>query len=185
MGINLIRRLGIAILFCGIAFKGFSENKTNKEANNFTIVDFKLEMDENSNGLVVYTLDSNAHIDSTISGVFPFEINQIIQNLQFSNGRAVYPNAIKSKQFLFLQKDNPNASKFYYVIHGEIFHKIIQIPLWLLWFIPLIMLILAYLFRKIIILIFLLLFFGFFYFGGMDFSAMMNVLKEGFMSIFQ
>jgi hypothetical protein len=129
--------------------------------NNFIVKEDLL----NNNKIAIIAADSLDKPLENLSGTFQFSINGFGQELKFNNGVAVASQAIDKSTFLYLRHENETGThgKLYYVIRKGDYINPIKISWWVLVMVPLILILLATLFRKFIIIAGILLVFIFYY----------------------
>lgn len=136
--------------------------------------------------LAIIALDSAEQPLERINGTFVFNLNGFQQNLQFHDGVAVVQQPVESSTFVFFKHKNQQktVSKLYYIHKKDSELKPFQINGLLLLFIPLAILLIAYLFRRfLVVFIILALVYAYFHFSkGLDFSniaeSILDALKN-------
>lgn len=104
--------------------------------------------------LAVIATDSAENPRESVSGTYQFTINGFKQELTFHEGVATTPNAIESSAFVFLKHRNQQGSqgRLYYVLKSDKGLNPIAINWYYLILIPAIILLVAYLFKRLLIL---------------------------------
>jgi hypothetical protein len=135
----------------------------NVAINNFMLKENLLK----NNKIAIIATDSlNVPIES-LSGTFQFSINGFDQELKFNNGVAVMAQPINKSTFIYLRHENESGThgKLYYVIQKGDSINPIKISWWILVIIPLVLILLAALFKKFIAVAAILLI-GIFYYNS-------------------
>ena len=129
--------------------------------NNFLVKEHLLK----NSKLAIIATDSSDHPIETVNGTFLFNINGFQQELKFNDGIAVAPQKIEKSTFVYLKHQNElgTHSKLYYVIKKNEDLNPIKINWMLLLFIPLVIIVIATVFRKFIIFAIVLLSIIFFF----------------------
>jgi hypothetical protein len=173
------------LLFIGLFFTFMYHAK----AESIVIQNFVIK--ENPFGkseIAIVAEDSLQNIQENINGVFKFTINGFQENLRFENGTAFYRQKLERSSFIFLkhQNDLGNLSKLYYIYkHDSKLDLFLINWIWLIG-IPLGLMLLAYLFKRFIIIAVILLgiFFYFNYKGGMSIPAFFETVFDGLRNLF-
>lgn len=138
------------------------------------IQDFEVkEYVTNDGTLAIVVLDSAKQVDKTIDGTFRFIINGFDHSLSFAQGVAVFPQVLSKSSFVFLKhkaNDNREVGKYYYILKSDTGLKTIELNGLTLLFIPVLILFIAYVFKRFLfVFILLALVFLYFYFTqGLD-----------------
>ncbi|HLR50641.1 MAG TPA: hypothetical protein VK076_08715 [Candidatus Sphingobacterium stercoripullorum] len=151
------------------------------------IDDFQLKEYVSQNGrLSVVAIDTLGHTDESISGVFQFDINGFKHALNFDRGVAVIDNPLGSSAFLLLKHNSPKEQlgKYFFLFKQKESLKIYPINGMFLLLIPVALLFVAYLIKKLRVMIVILLLIGgyLYFYKGLDLStlfesALMNLKK--------
>jgi len=133
--------------------------------------------------LAIIALDTLGNPQESINGTFQFKINGFKQELQFRDGVGITPHAIESSTFVFIKHQNQSGSqgKLYYVMKSS---KGIN-PMYINWYylilIPLAIILLGYLFKRLIVVAILLLvgLFLFNYSKGLNLESLFDTIVHG------
>jgi len=147
--------------------------------NNFIVKEDLL----NNNKIAIIAADSLDRPMENLSGTFQFSINGFGQELKFNNGVAVSAQPIDKSTFIYLRHENESGThgKLYYVIKKGDYINPIKISWWVLVIVPMILIILATLFRKFILIAGILLVFMFYYnsSNGLKLSTFFETVLDG------
>lgn len=158
-------------------------------AENIVIQDFVVK--ENPFGkdeIAIVAEDSVHRIQENINGVFNFSVNGFQNELRFENGTALYRHKLERSSFIYLkhQNEKTSLSKLYYIYkHDSKLDPFLISWMWLIG-IPLVLLLLAYLFKRFIILAVIIfgIFLYFNYNGGLSLPAFFETIIEGLKHLF-
>ncbi len=149
----------------------------------FPIADFRLEGDIDGDGqLSLVALDSGNTVDETADGKYTFIINGFIEDIYFKEGVATLNKSISSNGIIFIKYENRVEN--IYRLYGRIAGLIIPVPLWIVLALPLFIVLLSIVFRRLIYLILILGVVVFFLFSGLDLSSFLNLIKISISSLF-
>lgn len=158
-------------------------NKKSLVITNFAIAEDPL----NNNKLRITVTDQFDRPTDNIDGIFKFRINGFKNELTFSDGTSLIPQEISESTFIYLSHENESGTKgklFYIFSRGN---KLIPVGIsWIfLAIIPLSILILVFLFRKLIIVggVIMILIFVFSSKKGLDLSTFLETLFDGLKSL--
>ena len=180
------------LLFCSFLFlaalQAFSQPDTlssNQVAiNNFIVKENLLKNDK----IAIIACDANEKPLEAVNGTFQFSVNGFKQKLRFNDGVAVSPQQIDKSTFIYLRHENETGThgKLYYVIKKDQDLKPIQINWFVLVLIPLIIIILATMFRKFILIaaVVLIVIFIFNSSNGLKFGTFFETVFDGLKSVF-
>lgn len=147
--------------------------------NHFTIKDNLIQ----NNKLAVIATDADENPNESVSGTYQFVINGFQQELKFNDGVAITPNAIETSVFVFIKHRNQNGShgRLYYVLKNEKGLNPIAINWYYLILVPATILLVAYLFKRLMLLAVLALvgLFIFNYSKGLDIENIFETITHG------
>ncbi|WP_257668538.1 hypothetical protein [Parapedobacter tibetensis] len=133
--------------------------------------------------LAIIATDADENPIETISGTYQFVINGFKQELKFNEGVAVTPNAIETSAFVFIKHRNQGGShgRLYYVLKNDKGLNPIAINWYYLILIPAVILLVAYFFKRLMILAILALvgLFIFNYSKGLDLENIFETIVHG------
>ena len=141
----------LLLLFCLTALCGVSKAQGKTEAINH------FEVRENnyaSNEVVVVATDTAGHVLEDVNGVFSFTLNGFQDTMKFVNGVAFYKHKIDKSMFLYVKHKNDSGthSILYYVYSHNDKLSPLHISWVLLLAIPCALILLAYMFKRFIII---------------------------------
>jgi len=152
--------------------------------NNFIVKENLLKNDK----IAIIACDAADTPLENIRGTFQFSINGFKQALKFNDGVAIAPQQIDKSTFIYLRHENEEGAhgKLYYVIKKEHDLKPIKINWLLLVLIPLILIILATMFRKFILIAaaLLIILYLFNTSNGLNIPTFFSTIFDGLKSIF-
>ena len=133
--------------------------------------------------LAIIATDANENPLDSISGTYQFVINGFEQALKFNEGVAITPHAIESSAFVFIKHRNQQGShgRLYYVLKNDGGLNPIAINWYYLILIPAVILLVAYLFKRLMILAVVILvgLFIFNYSKGLNLENLFETLAHG------
>jgi len=133
--------------------------------------------------LAIIATDAEENPIESISGTYQFVINGFKQELTFNEGVAITPNAIETSAFVFLKHRNQHGShgRLYYVLKNDNGLNPIAISWYYLILIPAGILLIAYFFKRIMLLAILVLvgLFIFNYSKGLDLENIIETIVHG------
>ena len=174
----------ILLIFCLITIgAGFAFADT-IAINHFVIKENPFAKDE----VAIVATDSLGIIQENVTGVFNFTLNGFQDTLQFDKGTAFYRHKIEHSTFLYAkhQNDSGTHSSLYYIYRHNDKLNTWHISWILLLAIPCALFLLAYMFKKFIIIaiIVFIIFMYFNYHNGLSiptfFESIINGLKSAF-----
>jgi len=169
----------ILLLLC--AAPGFAQTA---EINNFIVKESLLK----NSKLAIIATDSLENPLEKINGVYTFTVSGFTQEVKFNDGVAILPLQLERSAFVYIkhQNDKGTHSKLLYVHKkdGTLNPYAIN-SFWLILF-PVIVILLAFLFRKFIIaaVIILLIFIYFNHSSGMNLSTFFETIFDGLKNLF-
>lgn len=141
-----------------------------------------------SNEVIIVAVDTAGITQEGINGEFLFSINGFDKTLKFDNGLAFYHQKLSKSTFLYVKHENEAGSKsnLFYVYKTDL--KLIPIRVsWIILFaIPIILIVLGYMFKRFIIIA-VVLFGVFVYFnhsGGLGLSTFFETVVDGLRHMF-
>jgi hypothetical protein len=133
--------------------------------------------------LAIIALDSTGSPQEKINGTFQFSLNGFKQEVQFHDGVGITTQAIESSSFVYVKHENylGSTSKLYYVYKGSNGLKPIFISWYYLILIPLGIVLLGYVFKRLIVLAIILLvgLFIFNYSKGLNLAYIVDSIIQG------
>lgn len=156
----------------------------NADINNFIVKESLLK----NSKLAIIAADSLDHPIEKINGVYTFTVSGFTQSIIFNDGVAVLPLQLERSAFVYLkhQNDKGTHSKLLYVYKkdGTLNPYTIN-SMWLILF-PVILVFLAFAFRKFIIIavILMLIFFYFNHSNGLNVSTFFETVFDGLKKMF-
>ncbi len=138
--------------------------------------------------VAVVACDSAGNTQENINGLFSFTVNGFHEELKFENGTAFYHHKLEKSSFLYLKHRDDfssHASLFYIYKHDSKLDPY-KISWKLLIAIPIILILLGYMFKRfIIIAVVLFCFFSYFnYHGGMSLTTFFETIFDGLKNVF-
>lgn len=133
--------------------------------------------------LAIIATDVEENPKDSVSGTFQFAINGFQQELTFHEGVATTPNAIESSAFVFIKHHNQRGShgRLYYVLKNDNGLNPIAINWYYLILLPAVILLIAYLFKRIMVLAVVVLIglFIYNYNKGLDLENIFETITHG------
>ncbi|GAB3936085.1 hypothetical protein [Mucilaginibacter myungsuensis] len=140
------------------------------------------------NQMAIVATDTLNNTLENVNGDFSFTVNGFDQLLAFHNGVAFYPPKIEKSIFLYIRHHNDagTVSKLYYVYKNN--DKLLPFHIswgWLV-VIPLGLILIGYLFKRLIIIaaIVFVIFFFFNHYNGLDIGTFFQSIVDGLKSLF-
>ncbi len=176
----------LSLIFCFIlASAAFSYAETATIAiNHFVVKENPFAKDE----VVIVATDSLGYTLESVNGMFSFSVNGLDDTLKFEKGAAFYRHKLLRSTFLYVrhQNDSGTHSILYYVYRTDDKLMPIHIPWYWLLVIPCVLGLLAYMFKKfIIIAIIIFAIFVFFnYHNGLTIPTFFESIIDGLKNMF-
>ena len=140
------------------------------------------------NEVAVVATDTAGIIQENVNGLFKFTINGFDEDLTFENGTAFYHHKLDKSAFIYLKHSNDagTTSIMYYVYKQDTKLTPIHISWVILIAIPCILVLLAYMFKRFIIIavIIFCIFLYFNYHGGLSVSTFFETVIDGLKHVF-
>lgn len=167
----------IIILFTSII--GFLIDGQAQSINSFIVKENLLKGQK----LAIIATDSLGNPAENVNGIFNFSVSGFKQELKFNDGVAVCPLQIEKSSFVFIKhiNDEKSPSNLYYVYKIDADLNPIKISWYVLLAIPLGLILLGYMFRKLIgLIIFVLaIIFYFYYSKGLSITTFFESALDG------
>ena len=151
---------------------------------NFTVKENILQ----NNKMAIIATDSLDQPQESVNGTYSFTINGFKQLLRFNNGVAVSEMEVEESAFIYIKHENEanDPSKMYYVIKSDTGLNPIKINWYVLLAVPIGLILIGYMFRKLIgLIVFILL--GYIYFNyskGLSFPTFLESIFDGLKNLF-
>jgi len=171
----------ILFCLCLTSFFGFAQTSA---INNFLVKENLLK----NNKLAIIAADSLDNPNENINGTYTFSVSGFTQSLKFNDGIAVLPLPIERSTFVYLkhQNDTGTHSKLVYVYKKD--SDLSPYPINSLWLfiIPILLVIIAFAFRKLIIfaVIIFLVFVYFNHSSGLNLATFFESIFDGLKNLF-
>lgn len=172
--------------FCLLLFLlmfGFAK-ATAIQINQFILKENPFAKDE----VAVVAADSAGITQEKINGLFDFTINGFNEPLHFENGIAFYHHKLEKSSFLYLKHRDEAGShaRLYYIYKHDSKLDPYNISWKLLVAIPIILILLGYMFKRFIILALIIfcLFSYFNYHGGLSLGTFFETIFDGLKNVF-
>lgn len=140
------------------------------------------------NEIAIVATDTANQVRENVNGVFAFTINGFQEDLHFQKGTAFYRHKLDKSAFLYLKHENEKGTHatLYYVYKGD--HELTPVHIsWVVLIaIPIILIVVAYMFRKLIIVA-VIIFIIFVYFNfhhGLGVSTFFESIIDGLKGLF-
>ena len=138
--------------------------------------------------IAIVAVDSLHQVRQNINGTFLFTINGFEDTLKFTSGVAFYNHKLVRSSFIYAKhvNDSGTHSILYYVYRGNDKLSCVHISWVVLLIIPLVVIVLAYMFKRFIIiaLIILAIFFYFNYHNGLSMPTFFESIIDGIKHLF-
>jgi hypothetical protein len=174
----------LALLAGLVIFSVLSAFADSISINHFVVKDNPFAKDE----IAIVATDTSNNVLENVSGDFAFTVNGFQENLHFDKGTAFYRHKLDKSSFIYVKhvNDTGTHSLLYYVYVGS--DKLIPIHIsWIIMIgIPLILIVLAYMFRKFIIvaIIIFVLFLYFNHHSGLGIGTFFESVFDGLKGMF-
>lgn len=171
-------------IFIFLCLSGFFSFAQTAAINNFIVKENLLK----NNKLAIIAADSLDVPNENINGIYTFSVSGFTQSLKFNDGIAVLPLPIERSTFVYLkhQNDSGTHSKLVYVYKKD--SDLTPYPINSLWLfiIPIVLVILAFAFRKLIIfaVIIFLVFVYFNHSSGLNLSTFFESIFDALKNLF-
>jgi hypothetical protein len=133
--------------------------------------------------LAIIATDADENPNDAVSGTYQFVINGFNQELKFNEGVAITPNAIEASAFVFIKHRNQQGSqgRLYYVLKNDNGLNPMAINWYYLILVPAVILLIAYLFKRLMVLAIVALvgLFIFNYSKGLDVERIVETIIHG------
>ena len=152
--------------------------------NHFVIKENPFAKDE----VAVIAVDTAGTIQENVNGVFTFSLNGFTEQLKFDKGTAFYRRKIEKSSFVYARHENDNGthSMLYYIYRHDSKLTPVKISWIVLISIPLGLILLGYLFKRLIIIA-LIIFCIFLYFNhsnGLSIPTFFQSVIDGLKGMF-
>ncbi|RZK82108.1 MAG: hypothetical protein EOO92_03005 [Pedobacter sp.] len=176
-----MRKVFLLLLLLVICTKGFAQSA---DINNFIVKESLLK----NSKLAIIASDSLDNPIETTNGTYTFTVSGFTQPIKFNDGIGILPMQLESSAFVYIkhQNDKGTHSKLLYVYKkdGNLTPYAFN-SLWLVLF-PVIVIVLAFAFRKFIIVavILMLIFIYFNHSNGLSLSTFFETIFDGLKNVF-
>lgn len=176
-----MRKVFLLLLLLVICTKGFAQSA---DINNFIVKESLLK----NSKLAIIAADSLDNPIETTNGTYTFTVSGFTQPIKFNDGIGILPMQLESSAFVYIkhQNDKGTHSKLLYVYKkdGNLTPYAFN-SLWLVLF-PVIVIVLAFAFRKFIIVavILMLIFIYFNHSNGLSLSTFFETIFDGLKNVF-
>jgi hypothetical protein len=141
------------------------------------------------NEIAIVATDTANNILENVNGIFSFTVNGFEEQLRFEHGTAFYHHKISKSNFLYIKHtgESGSASMLYYVYKGNNNLIPIHISWMVLLAIPVLLIILGYLFKRFIIFA-IIIFLAFLYFNhhaGLSVPTFFESIIDGLKGAFK
>lgn len=179
-----MKKILLAFLLVAAACAGAMADTVSVAVNHFAVRENPFARDE----VAIVATDSLGNIREGVNGSFLFTINGFQDTLRFNHGAAFYPHKITRSTFLFARHVNDAGSHsiLYYVYHTADKITPVHISWILLIAIPCALFLLAYMFRRFIVvaIIIFAVFVFFNYHNGLTIPSFFGSIFDGLKSLF-
>ena len=176
-----MKSITLLLLLSLANISGFAQNA---DINNFIVKESLLK----NSKLAIIAADSLDNPIEKINGVYTFTVSGFTQPITFNDGIAILPMQLERSAFVYLKHENDKGthSKLLYVYKKDGTLNPYTINSLLLILFPVILIFLAFAFRKFIIIavILLLIFFYFNHSNGLNISTFFETVFDGLKKMF-
>ncbi|MRX46607.1 hypothetical protein GJJ64_05350 [Pedobacter sp. HX-22-1] len=180
----MIKKFTLIIFFLFSITMAFSQTPENFTIKNFIIKESFLKADR----IAVIITDSLKNPRTTINGTYKFDINGFSKDLIFHDGVANCDMSIEKSTFMYIKHENDetNVSNLYYIYKSSESLTPIAISWYILLVIPIGLILLGYMFRKLIgLIIFILMAYIYFnYSKGLSIGTFIESIFDGLKNLF-
>ncbi|WP_295648271.1 hypothetical protein [uncultured Mucilaginibacter sp.] len=173
-----------AFLICIVMLSVLSAFADPISIKNFAVKENPFGKDE----LAIVATDTAGVIQEGINGTFKFSINGFDEDLAFEHGTALYHRKLYKSSFLYVKHSDDAGSNsiLYYIFKQDAKLTPVRISWIVLIAIPCILILLGYMFRKLIILAIVLfcLFVYFNHHSGLDIGTFFETVFDGIKHLF-
>jgi hypothetical protein len=178
---NVKRILLVSLLTIFVSSFAFADTVS---INHFVIKENPFAKDE----IAVVATDSLNNIRENVSGVFSFTVNGFDEALTFDKGTAFYRHKLDKSTFLYVKHVNESGthSNLYYAFKHDNKIDTIHVSWILLLVIPILLVVLAYVFKRFVIIA-IILFCVFLYFNhhnGLSIPTFFESIIDGLKALF-
>lgn len=180
----MIKKFTLIIFFLFSITMAFSQTPENFTIKNFIIKESFLKADR----IAVIVTDSLKNPRTTINGTYKFDINGFSKDLIFHDGVANCDMSIEKSTFIYIKHENDetNVSNLYYIYKSSESLTPIAISWYILLVIPIGLILLGYMFRKLIGLM-IFIFMAYIYFNyskGLSIGTFIESIFDGLKNLF-
>lgn len=140
------------------------------------------------NEIIIIATDTAGQVMENLNGHFAFSVNGFDENLKFKHGTAIYKHQFPKSVFIYVKHENDNGTHatLYYVYKMSDKLVPIHIPWAVLLIIPFTLIVVGYMFRKLIIVavIILIVYIWFNYHNGLGIGTFFESIIDGLKSLF-
>lgn len=167
----------LVVLFCLLSFSNLAFAQTS-DINNFIVKESLLK----NSKIAIIAADSLENPIEEVNGSYSFTVSGFSQQLTFTNGIAILPLTIEKSTFVYIKHENDNGthSKLLYVYKKDGDLSPITISRMFFIIIPLVIILLAFAFKKFIYMavVLFLIFFFFSYSNGLNLSTYFETIFD-------
>lgn len=176
-----MKNIYLLILLLAASVSSFAQNT---DINHFIVKESLLK----NSKLAIIATDSLENPIESINGIYTFTVSGFTQSVTFNDGVAILPLQLERSAFVYIkhQNDKGTHSKLLYVYKKEgSLNPYAISSIWLVLF-PALIILLGFMFRKLIILavVILLIFIYFNHSNGLNLSTFFETIFDGLKSVF-